>query len=52
LNHCLVEQGWAFPAHYNSMQIGEIYASNTLWATARNGFIKSIVHRANAIMAH
>lgn len=47
VNHWLVEQGWAFPAHYNSMQPGEINVLNALWARARKGFLKSIVHRAS-----
>ena len=46
VNHWLVEQGWAFPAYYNSMQIGEINAINARWAKAKNGFLKSIVNRA------
>ena len=46
VNHWLVEKGWAFPTHYNSMQLGEIDAINKLWAKAKNGFLKSIVNRA------
>jgi endonuclease YncB( thermonuclease family) len=46
VNHWLIEKGWAFPAHYNSAQIGEIEAINTLWAGAKKGFMKSIVKRA------
>ncbi len=46
VNHWLVENGWAFPTHYNSMQIGEINALNALWAKAKKGFLKSIVKRA------
>jgi endonuclease YncB( thermonuclease family) len=50
VNHWLVKQGWAFPAHYNSMQIGEIDAINALWAKAKNGFVKSITNRAKNSM--
>ena len=46
VNHWLVEKGWAFPAHYNSMQLGEIDAINTAWAGGKGGFRKSIVKRA------
>jgi endonuclease YncB( thermonuclease family) len=47
VNHWLVEKGWAFPAHYNSAQFGEIDAINALWATGQRGFKKSIVKRAS-----
>ena len=46
VNHWLVEKGWAFPAHYNSAQLGEIARINTLWASGKNGIRKSIVNRA------
>ena len=46
VNHWLVKKGWAFPTHYNSMQLGEIAAINTAWASGKGGFRKSIVKRA------
>jgi len=46
VNHWLVEQGWAFPTYYNSMQLGEIDAINAAWAKGKRGFRKSIVKRA------
>jgi len=46
VNHWLVERGWAFPAHYNSAQFGEIDTINTLWAKGKRGFKGSIVKRA------
>jgi endonuclease YncB( thermonuclease family) len=45
VNHWLVKKGWAFPTHYNSMQLGEIDAINVAWASAKGGFRKSIVKR-------
>jgi endonuclease YncB( thermonuclease family) len=45
VNHWLVEHGWAFPAHYNSAQPGEIDTINALWASGNRGFRKSIVKR-------
>jgi endonuclease YncB( thermonuclease family) len=50
VNHWLVEHGWAFPTHYNSMKIGEINALNALWASAKKGFLKSMVDRAKDSM--
>jgi endonuclease YncB( thermonuclease family) len=48
VNHWLVKHGWAFPTHYNSMQLGEIDAINAAWASGKRGFRKSIVkHAAN-----
>lgn len=47
VNHWLVEKGWAFPAHYNSAQFGEIDAINSRWAIGQKGFKKSIVKRAS-----
>jgi endonuclease YncB( thermonuclease family) len=47
VNHWLVEKGWAFPAHYNSAQPGEIATINPLWAGGNKGFKKSIVKRAS-----
>ena len=47
VNHWLVKNGWAFPTHYNSMQLGEIDAINKRWAKTRGGFLKSIVNRAS-----
>jgi endonuclease YncB( thermonuclease family) len=47
VNHWLVEKGWAFPAHYNSAQPGEIANINALWQTGNKGFKKSIVKRAS-----
>jgi endonuclease YncB( thermonuclease family) len=46
VNHWLIEKGWAFPAHYNSAQLGEIDALNALWADGQRGFKRSIVNRA------
>jgi endonuclease YncB( thermonuclease family) len=46
VNHWLVEHGWAFPAHYNSAQLGEIDPINSLWASGKRGFRRSIVNRA------
>lgn len=46
VNHWLVQKGWAFPAHYNSAQPGEIATINSLWAGGKKGFKKSIVKRA------
>jgi endonuclease YncB( thermonuclease family) len=46
VNHWLVENGWAFPTHYNSAQFGEIDAINQLWASGKNGIRKSVVNRA------
>src|SRR5262245_9435177 len=46
INHWLIENGWAFPAHYNSAQPDEISAINALWAKGQPGIKKSIVTRA------
>lgn len=46
VNHWLLEKGWAFPAHYNSMQLGEIDKINAIWAKAKGGIIKFIDKRA------
>ncbi len=46
VNHWLVENGWAFPANYNSAQMGEITTINALWANRKTGIRKSIVKRA------
>ncbi len=46
VNHWLVEHGWAFPANYNSAQVGEITTINALWASGKNGIRKSIIKRA------
>jgi endonuclease YncB( thermonuclease family) len=46
VNHWLVKNGWAFPTHYNSMQLGEIDSINAAWASGKRGFRKSIVKRA------
>jgi len=45
VNHWLVEQGWAFPTHYNSAQPGEIDAINQLWAK-KGGIRASVTDRA------
>jgi endonuclease YncB( thermonuclease family) len=47
INRWLVKNGWAFPTHYNSMQLGEIDAINKRWAKVKGGFLKSIVNRAS-----
>jgi endonuclease YncB( thermonuclease family) len=46
VNHWLVENGWAFPTHYNSAQFGEIDSINKLWARSQRGIRKSVVNRA------
>ena len=46
VNHWLIERGWAFPAHYNSAQLGEIDEINARWATGKRGLKRSIVKRA------
>lgn len=46
INHWLVENGWAFPAHYNSAKVGEITAINALWTSGKTGIRKSISNRA------
>ncbi len=46
INHWLVEKGWAFPAHYNSAQFGEIDTLNSLWKKGNRGFKRSVVKGA------
>ena len=46
VNHWLVENAWAFPTFYNSMQLGEIDSIYQLWAKTKGGMRKSIVNRA------
>ena len=46
VNHWLIEKGWAIPAYYNSMKLGEINDINSVWLSGKGGFRKSIVQRA------
>jgi endonuclease YncB( thermonuclease family) len=54
INQWLVEKGWAFPTHYNSMQIDEIEAINAAWKLANDGagagITRSITPRASDSM--
>jgi endonuclease YncB( thermonuclease family) len=48
INQWLVEKGWAFPTHYNSMHPDEIEAINAAWKQANMGFGSGITRSVSS----